>query len=105
MRFISMHKATKDMEAGLPPSPAVMAGIGPLMGEMIQTGIFRAGEGLRPSSHGVRVRFRAGERTITPGPLPGENELIDGYLIVSLLPRPDAFRSAVERVLSTLSHA
>jgi aspartate/methionine/tyrosine aminotransferase len=29
----------------------------------------------------------------------------DGYLIVSLLPRPDAFRSAVERVLDALSHA
>ena len=29
----------------------------------------------------------------------------DGYLIVSLLPRPDAFRSALERVLDTFSHA
>jgi alanine-synthesizing transaminase len=27
----------------------------------------------------------------------------DGYLVVSLLPRPDAFRSAIERVLATLS--
>jgi alanine-synthesizing transaminase len=27
----------------------------------------------------------------------------DGYLVVSLLPRPDAFRSAIERVLGTLS--
>jgi alanine-synthesizing transaminase len=29
----------------------------------------------------------------------------EGYLVVSLLPRPDAFRSAVERVLDRLSHA
>jgi alanine-synthesizing transaminase len=29
----------------------------------------------------------------------------DGYLIVSLLPRPDAFRAALERVLDTFSHA
>jgi aspartate/methionine/tyrosine aminotransferase len=29
----------------------------------------------------------------------------EGYLIMSLLPRPDAFRSAVERVMGALSHA
>jgi hypothetical protein len=29
----------------------------------------------------------------------------DGYLVVSLLPRPDAFRSAMERVLATVGRA
>ena len=82
MRFISMHKATIDMEAGAPPSPEVLAGRGPLMSEMMQSGIFRAGEGLRPSSYGVRVTFRNGERTVAPGPFAGTNELIDRYLIV-----------------------
>jgi hypothetical protein len=82
MRFISMHKATKEMEAGAPPSPAVLAGMGPLMEEMMRLGIFRAGEGLRPSAEGVRLTFSGGTRTITPGPFTGTNELIDRYLIV-----------------------
>jgi len=94
MRFISMHKATREMEAGAPPSPAVMAGMGPLMGEMIQSGIFLAGEGLRPSSHGVRVRFHEGKRTITPGPFTGTNELIDRYLIVRVPSIDDAIEWA-----------
>lgn len=82
MRFISMHKATRDMEAGAPPSPEVMAGMGPLMEEMMQAGIFETGEGLRPSAYGVRVTFRGGERIITPGPFTSTNEGFDRYLIV-----------------------
>jgi hypothetical protein len=94
MRFISMHKATKDMEAGAPPPPAVMAGMGPLMEEMMKTGIFLAGEGLRPSAHGVRLTFSGGKRTVTAGPLTGSNELTDRYLIVRVRSIDDAIEWA-----------
>ncbi len=92
MRFISMHKTTKDMEAGAPPSPKVMAGVGPLMEEMMRAGIFLSAEGLRPSAHGVRLNFTGGKRTITPGPFSGSNELIDRYLIV----RTQTINEAIE---------
>ena len=82
MRFISMHKSTRSMEAGEPPSPKLMAGLGPLMEEMMKAGIFLGGEGLRPSAQGVRLRFSGGKRTIAQGPLAGSNELVDRYLIV-----------------------
>jgi len=82
MRFISMHTSNAAMEAGEPPSPELMAGMGPLMGEMIEAGVFVSGEGLRPTSHGVRLSFSNGKRTITKGPFVGSNELIDRYLIV-----------------------
>jgi hypothetical protein len=82
MRFISMHSSNAGMEAGEPPSAEVMAGMGPLMGEMIEAGVFVAGEGLRPTSVGVRLSFANGKRTITKGPFAGTNELIDRYLIV-----------------------
>ena len=83
MRFISMHKATADMEAGAPPSPEVMAAMGPLMGEMTSKGILVAGEGLRPSSLGVRLHFSDGRRTsMTRGPLRGTNELTSAFSIV-----------------------
>ena len=94
MRFISMHKSTKDMEAGAPPSPAVLAGMGPLMEEMIRDGIFLAGEGLRPSALGVRLTFSGGERTIIPGPFTGTNELLDRYLIVRVPTLDDAIEWA-----------
>lgn len=94
MRIISMHKATRDMEAGAPPSPEVMAGMGPLMEELIQAGVFESGEGLRPSAHGVRVTFRGGERTVTHGPFPGTSEGIDRYLIVRVPSIDDAIEWA-----------
>src|SRR5687767_2183181 len=90
MRFISMHKSTPDMEAGVPPSQKLLEGIGPLMGEMIQRGILQAGEGLRPSSTGVRVRVANGKRTVVKGPLTGSNELTDRYLIVRVPSIEDA---------------
>jgi len=82
MRVMSMHKATPDMEKGVPPPPEVMEGMGPLMGELMQSGIFVAGEGLRPSAEGVRLLFSSGSRTISKGPLPGANELVSAYAIV-----------------------
>ena len=83
MRIMSMHKATPDMEAGVPPSPKVMAEMGPFMGELSQSGMFVAGEGLLPSARGVRLNFANGRRTITKGPLTGSNELLSAYAIVS----------------------
>ena len=84
MRYLCMHGATPAMEAGEPPDEKLLAGLGPLMGEMMQAGIFESGEGLRPSSLGVRLTFSGGHRTVTRGPLQPTNELIDRYLIVSV---------------------
>jgi hypothetical protein len=92
MRIMSMHKATPDMEAGAPPPVEVMAGMGPLIEEMAKAGIFIAGEGLLPSSRGVRLRFERGRRTITQGPLHGSNELMSAYAIV----KTDSIEEAIE---------
>jgi len=84
MRYISMHKSNASTEASEPPSPELMAAMGPLMGEMIGAGVLLAGEGLQASSKGVRLQFSGGTRTITKGPFVGSNELTDRYLIVSV---------------------
>ena len=82
MRYMIMHKASPQDEAGVPPTPEIIEGVGSLIGEIARTGMFLGGEGLRPSSLGVEVRFANGTRTVTPGPFAGSNELIDRYLIV-----------------------
>lgn len=84
VRYISIHKSTKSMEAGAPPSPELMAAMGPLMSEMMKAGIFISGEGLRPSSQGVRLVFSGGKRTITKGPFAGSNEQTAAFAIVRL---------------------
>ncbi|MBW3672300.1 MAG: YciI family protein, partial [Acidobacteria bacterium] len=42
-------------------------------------GIMQAGEGLKPSSEGVRVRFSGSDRTVVDGPFAETKELVAGY--------------------------
>lgn len=82
MRIMSMHKTDAATEAGALPTPELMAGMGPLMDDMAKAGILESGEGLRPSSTGVRLTFAGGKRTVTKGPFKGGNELIAGFCMV-----------------------
>lgn len=82
MRVMIVHKSNAHWEAGAVPSAELVARVGAMIEELARAGVFRAGEGLRATSQGVRLRFRAGARSVTPGPFPGENELPAGYSIV-----------------------
>jgi hypothetical protein len=57
MRFMLIRKADKDSEAGTLPSPQLLADMGEYMDEMGKAGIVLAGEGLKPSAMGCRVKF------------------------------------------------
>src|SRR5688572_6728194 len=82
MRFIIMHKTNAHWEAGALPGKDLVARVGSLLGSLAQTGALLAGEGLRPSSEGVRLRFSGGARTILPGPFERGNELPAGFNIL-----------------------
>lgn len=82
MLFTSMHKSTPAMEAGAPPDPEVLAGMGPLMEELTNSGALVAGEGLRPSSTGVRLTFSKGSRQVQHGPFGGPNGHMAGFTII-----------------------
>jgi hypothetical protein len=55
MRFMIMHRTNAHWEAGATPSPELIARVGQLIGALVQSGALLAGEGLRPSSQGVRL--------------------------------------------------
>jgi hypothetical protein len=74
-----MVKATKNSEAGALPSRDLLAEMGRFNEELIKAGIMLAGEGLRPSSEGARVRFGGGKRTVIDGPFTETNELVAGF--------------------------
>lgn len=82
MRIIAMHKTNSDNEAGILPPQKLIDDMGELMGEMARAGIVRAGDGLRASSTGVRLNFTGGDRSVTPGPFKGNNELLESFSIV-----------------------
>lgn len=82
MLYICMHKANAESEADAPPRPEVMEGMGPLMESMIESGVLVAGEGLRPTSTGVRLRFEGGVRQVQDGPFGGPSGCLAGFTIV-----------------------
>jgi hypothetical protein len=47
--------------------------------ELVNAGVMLAGEGLQPSSKGVRVKFSGNKRTVVDGPFAETKELIAGY--------------------------
>src|ERR1044071_4752203 len=79
MRFMVIVKATKESEAGVLPSQELLAAMGKYNEELVKAGVMLAGEGLQPSSKGVRVAFDGPKRTVIDGPFSETKELIAGY--------------------------
>ncbi|MET4568177.1 YciI family protein [Rhodanobacter soli] len=79
MRFMVIVKATPDSEAGVMPSKQLLTEMGKFNEELVKAGVMLAGEGLHPSSKGVRVRFSGNRRTVIDGPFAETKELIAGF--------------------------
>jgi hypothetical protein len=74
-------KASPESEAGEMPSAELLAAMGAYNEELVKAGVMLAGEGLHPSSQGVRVRFSGKDRTVVEGPFAQTSELIAGFWI------------------------
>ena len=81
MRFMVMVKATNESEAGEMPSEELLEAMGKYNEELVKAGVMLAGEGLHPSSKGVRVRFDGPSRTVVDGPFAETKELVAGFWI------------------------
>ena len=79
MKVMVMVKATPSSEAGKLPSEQLLTEMGKFNETLVAAGIMRAGEGLKPSSEGVRIRFSGDKRTVTDGPFAETKELVAGY--------------------------
>ncbi|MFM0220902.1 YciI family protein [Paraburkholderia dipogonis] len=81
MRVMVMVKATAESEAGQMPGTELFEAMGRYNEELVKAGIMLGGDGLKPSSKGVRVRFSGKDRTVVDGPFAETKELIAGYWI------------------------
>lgn len=79
MRVMVLVKATNESEAGVMPNQKLLTDMGKYNEELVKAGVMLAGEGLRPSSKGARVRFSEGKRTVIDGPFTETKELVAGY--------------------------
>ena len=98
MRFMVIVKANPESEAGQLPSTELLEAMGKYNEELAKAGTMLAGEGLQPSSKGVRVRFKGSERSVVDGPFTETKELIAGFAIVQVKSKAEAIELA-ERFL------
>jgi hypothetical protein len=90
MRFMIIVKATKDSEAGALPSEKLLTAMGKYNEELAKAGILLAGDGLKPSSKGARVRFSGTKRTVVDGPFAETKELIAGFWLWKVKSKEEA---------------
>jgi hypothetical protein len=79
MRVMVIVKATADSEAGVMPKTEDFAAMLKFNEELVNAGIMKDGDGLKPSSFGKRVAFDGAGRTVIDGPFAETKELIAGY--------------------------
>ena len=90
MRFMVIVKASKESEAGVLPSKEILEKMGKFNEELVKAGVMLAGEGLQPSSKGVRVRFSGEKRTVIDGPFAETKELIAGFWLWQVKSKEEA---------------
>jgi hypothetical protein len=83
-------KANEESEAGVLPDEKILAAMGKYNEELVKAGVMLAGEGLHPSSKGVRVRFDGGKRTVIDGPFSETKELIAGFWLWQVKSKEEA---------------
>jgi hypothetical protein len=79
MRVMVMVKATDESEAGILPSTELLEAMGKYNEQLVDAGIMKAGDGLKPSSAGKRVAFNGAKRAIIDGPFAETRELVAGF--------------------------
>jgi hypothetical protein len=103
-------KANEQSERGEMPSEKLLTEMTAFNEELVKAGVMLAGEGLHPSSNGVRVEFSGNERKVIDGPFAETKELLAGFWVwqvrsldeavewVKRIPSPDGGDTAVVEI-------
>jgi hypothetical protein len=90
MRFMVIRRADKETEAGMLPNEELLTAMIKYNEEMVKAGVMLQGEGLQPSSKGVRVKFSGGKPKVIDGPFAEVKELIAGFSMIQVKSREEA---------------
>jgi hypothetical protein len=91
MRVMVIMKANAASESGAIPSERVLTAMGNYNEELVKAGIMLAGEGLKASSHGARVRFSADAKpSVIDGPFAETKELVAGFWLWEVRSKEEA---------------
>ncbi len=92
MRVMILVRANAETESGAPPDAKMMTEMSRFNEELVNAGVMLAGEGLHPTSDGVRVRFSGEGRSVVRGPF--QDSTIAGYWLWQV----DSLDEAIEWV-------
>lgn len=90
MRFMIIRKADQSTEGEDVADETLIAAMERYNEELIRAGVMLAGEGLRPSSKGARIKFHGGKPTVTDGPFAEAKELIAGFTMIEVRSKAEA---------------
>ena len=82
MRVMVIVKASKESEAGVLPNAEILTKMGKYNEQLVKAGVMLAGDGLKASSNGKRVRFVGENRTVIDGPFTETKEHLAGFYLV-----------------------
>jgi hypothetical protein len=74
-------KANEASEASVMPSTEELTEMGEFNEELVKAGVMLAGEGLHPTSKGVRIYYNGKERKVVDGPFTEAKEVVAGFWI------------------------
>jgi hypothetical protein len=83
-------KASEESEAGQMPSTEDLAEMGKFNEELVKAGVMLAGEGLHPTSQGMRIRFDGDKRDVIDGPFAETKELLAGFWLIQVKSKEEA---------------
>jgi len=89
MRFMVIVQGNPESEAGKLPDAKSFAEMGKFNEELVKAGVMLAGEGLHPTSKGVRITF-GGKPKITDGPFTESKELVAGFWLIQVKSKEEA---------------
>jgi hypothetical protein len=95
MKFMMIVKASKESEAGVMPSEALLNSMAKYNEELMKAGVLLDLSGLQSSSKGARIKYSIGKRVaVVDGPFAETKELIAGYWIIQVKSREEALEWA-----------
>jgi hypothetical protein len=79
MRVMVIVKANPESESGQLPDEKILKEMGDFNEQLVKAGVMLAGDGLKSSKFGKRVKFDGRKRTVIDGPFAETKELIAGF--------------------------
>jgi hypothetical protein len=84
MKVMLFAIATKQTEAGRPPTKEAVLAMHKFNEELEKAGVLLDLGGLTPTSRGVRVKYSGGKCTVIDGPFAEAKEMIAGYSLLEV---------------------